>query len=65
METSKRARKFPPAQRRDGFVFARVIHSLYSGNRRFPSCLEPHLESEATCRAFHLKIRFHQERIKV
>ena len=25
-------------------------------NRPFPSCREPHYESEAKCKAFHMKI---------
>ena len=27
-------------------------------NRPFPSCCEPHYESEAKCKAFHVKISF-------
>ena len=27
-------------------------------NRPFPSCCEPHFESEATCKTFHMKISF-------
>ena len=28
-------------------------------NRPFPSCFEPHYESEAKCKAFIMKISFH------
>ena len=28
-------------------------------NRPFPSCLEPHYESEAKCKVFVMKISFH------
>ena len=27
-------------------------------NRSFPSCCEPHYESEAKCKTFHMKISF-------
>ena len=27
-------------------------------NRPFPSCCEPHYESEAKCKTFHMKINF-------
>ena len=27
-------------------------------NRPFPSCFEPHYESEAKCKVFHMKIGF-------
>ena len=29
------------------------------GNRPFPSCCEPHYESEAKCKVFIMKISFH------
>ena len=28
-------------------------------NRPFPSCFEPHSQSEAKCKTFHVKISFH------
>ena len=28
-------------------------------NRPFPSCCEPHYESEAKCKVFNMKISFH------
>ena len=39
-------------------IFKLICFSL--NNRPFPSCCEPHYESEATCKckAFHVKISF-------
>ena len=31
----------------------------FSRNRPFPSCFEPHYESEAKCKVFIMKISFH------
>ena len=37
-----------------------VLSCLNNQNRRpFPSCFEPHYESEAKCKAFIMKISFH------
>ena len=30
-------------------------------NRPFPSCFEPHYESEAKCKIFAMKISFHSD----
>ena len=36
-----------------------VRQMLRAVDRPFPSCFEPHYESEAECKVFHLKVRFH------
>ena len=36
-----------------------VTHALDWNNRPFPSCFEPHYESEAKCKGFLMKISFH------
>ena len=33
-----------------------IVYTCF--NRPFPSCFEPHYESEAKCKAFHVKISF-------
>ena len=35
-----------------------IIFPHGKGNRPFPSCCEPHYESEAKCKTFHMKISF-------
>ena len=39
-------------------VFCFVLWFLTFNNRPFPSCCEPHYESEARCKTFHTKISF-------
>ena len=34
------------------------IETVSGANRPFPSCCEPHYNSEAKCKAFHGKISF-------
>ena len=40
------------------FAFAVIGHSIVI-NRPFPSCFEPHCESEAKCKGYIMKISFH------
>ena len=39
-------------------VGANLKTEFYFDNRPFPSCCEPHYESEAKCKAFHMKNSF-------
>ena len=34
------------------------VWAVRFGNRPYPSCFEPYYESEAKCKAFHVKISF-------
>ena len=40
--------------------YDRTIHVAHS-NRPFPSCFEPHYESEASCIVFIIEISFHSQ----
>ena len=40
------------------FVSGQLRFSLVRLKRPFPSCYEPHYESEAKCKALHMKISF-------
>ena len=35
-----------------------LVHTNGKRNRPFPGCCEPHYESEAKCKTFHMKISF-------
>ena len=39
-----------------GAGHSNIVYTCF--NRPFPSCLEPHYESEAKCKASHVKITF-------
>ena len=39
-------------------AYSKYASSLKETNRPFPSCREPHCESEAKCKVFHMKIGF-------
>ena len=42
-----------------GVLYGRPFRSTNKYmNRPFPSCCEPHYESEAMCKTFHMKISF-------
>ena len=48
----------------DWLVVLFVSVLVDQSKRLFPSCLEPHYESEAKCKVFVMKIRFHSYAIK-